>query len=114
MSDVGVRQRREHLRFALESRRALRVADEVLRQDLQRDVALKFRSARAIDLPMPPAPSSEITSYAPTRVPLARGIGGADYTRVSTLTLTHGAIECAPDQEAARRAIPFLTQDYSG
>src|SRR5438093_572334 len=42
-------QRGEELHFAFESRDALRVADEGLGQDLDRDLARKLRVARAID-----------------------------------------------------------------
>ena len=43
-------ERREHLRLARESRQPIRVAREQLGQDLERDVAIEFRVARAIDL----------------------------------------------------------------
>jgi hypothetical protein len=47
--DVGVIQGRERLGFALEPRDAVGVSREVLGQDLQRNVAIELRIARAID-----------------------------------------------------------------
>jgi hypothetical protein len=44
-------QRREHLRFAPEARQALQIDRERIGQDLERDVAIELRVARAIDLP---------------------------------------------------------------
>ena len=41
-------ERREQLRFALEARHAVGVRRERRRQDLQRDVAIQLRVARAI------------------------------------------------------------------
>jgi hypothetical protein len=43
-------QRGEHLRFALETRHALGVCGEALRQDFERDVATQLRVARPIHL----------------------------------------------------------------
>ena len=43
-------ERREDLRFALEAREPIRIGRERVRQDLQRDVAIQLRVARAIDL----------------------------------------------------------------
>ena len=43
-------QRRECLRFAREARQAIRIARDGLWQDLQRDLAIQLRIARAIDL----------------------------------------------------------------
>ena len=48
--DVRMIQRREHLRFALEAGEAIGIARERVRQDLQRDLAIQLRVARAIDL----------------------------------------------------------------
>ena len=48
--DVRMVQRREGLGFALESRDALGISGEQLRQDLDRDVAIEPRVARTIDL----------------------------------------------------------------
>ncbi len=50
MRDVGVVQRREHLRLAAEAREPFGVARDELRQDFQRDVAMEFRVAGAVDL----------------------------------------------------------------
>ena len=49
-ADVRMVQRREHLRFALEAREAIGIGGEGVRQDLDRDVAIELRVARAIDL----------------------------------------------------------------
>ena len=49
-ADVRMVQRGEHLRFALEAREAIRIARERVGQDLQRDVAIQLRIARAIHL----------------------------------------------------------------
>ena len=46
----GMIQRRERLRFALEAGEPLGVAGERVGQDLDRDVAIQLRVARAIDL----------------------------------------------------------------
>ena len=48
--DVGMIQRGEHLRFALEPRDAFGVGRERVRQNLDRDRSAKLRIARAIDL----------------------------------------------------------------
>ena len=48
--DVRMIQRREDLRFALEAREAIGIVRERVRQDLDRDVAIQLRVARAIDL----------------------------------------------------------------
>lgn len=45
-----VTQRREHFRFALKARDSLRVGNEELRQDLDCDLAIESRVARAIHL----------------------------------------------------------------
>ena len=49
-ADVGMVQRREHPRLALEAREPIRVARERARQDLDRDVAPELRVARAVHL----------------------------------------------------------------
>ena len=51
--DIGVVQRREQLRLALESRDAIRVGHESVGEDLDRDVATELGVARAIDLAHP-------------------------------------------------------------
>ena len=48
--DIGMVQRREQLRLALESRDAIRVGHKGVGEDLDRDVATELRVARAIDL----------------------------------------------------------------
>ena len=47
MRDVGMIQRRERLRFAREPRQPVGVAGEGVGQDLQRDIAIELRIARA-------------------------------------------------------------------
>ena len=48
--DVRMIQRGQHLGFAVEARKPLRIAGEGLWQNLDRDLALQLRVARAIDL----------------------------------------------------------------
>ena len=50
LRDVGMIERREQTRFALEPREAIGAAGECARQDFDRDVAPELRVARAIDL----------------------------------------------------------------
>ena len=57
-ADVGMIQRREHPRLALEACEPIRVARERTGQDLDRDVAPELRVVRRYTSPMPPAPSS--------------------------------------------------------
>ena len=49
-ADVRMIQRGQRLRFALEAREPLGIGDEQLGQDLDRDVAIELRVARAIHL----------------------------------------------------------------
>ncbi len=49
-ADVGMAERRQHLRFALETGEPLGIVGERFRQDLQRDVAAKLRIPGAIHL----------------------------------------------------------------
>ena len=51
-TDVRMVERREHLRFALETGEAIGIARERIGQDLQRDVAIRA-SYRARDTPRP-------------------------------------------------------------
>ena len=48
--DVRVIERRQHLRFAREARQPLGIGGERLRQDLERDLAIEPRVARAVHL----------------------------------------------------------------
>ena len=61
--DVGMIQRREGLRFALEAREAVGVVRERVGQDLDRDVAIQLacRVARYTS-PMPPSPIGAVIS----------------------------------------------------
>ena len=68
-ADVGMIERRQHLRFAAEPREPLGIVRDIGQQDFQRDVAIELRSARAIHLAHPPAPSGAEISYGPRRAP---------------------------------------------
>ena len=59
----GVVQRRQDLRFPLESREAIGIVGERLRQDFHYDVAIERRIARPDTSPMPPAPMADRISY---------------------------------------------------
>ena len=48
--DVGMVERRQHLRFAVEARQSLRVVGEDVRENFDRDVTVQLRVARPIDL----------------------------------------------------------------
>ena len=48
--DVGVVERREHLRFAMEARQSLGIVGEEIGQDLDRDVAVQLGVMGTIDL----------------------------------------------------------------
>jgi hypothetical protein len=50
MRNIGVVKRSERLRFARESRQAIGVAGESVRQDLQRDIPIEFRVTGSVDL----------------------------------------------------------------
>ena len=50
LRDVRMIERREDLRFALEAGETIGIVGEDVRKDLDRDVALQLRVARAIDL----------------------------------------------------------------
>jgi hypothetical protein len=50
LRDVGMVQRRERLRLALEAGQALRVEGEAIRQDLDRDITIEPGIAGAVDL----------------------------------------------------------------
>jgi len=60
-TDVGMVERRQHARFALEAGASIGIADKGGRQDLDRDVAPEPRVAGAIDLAIPPAPIRSCT-----------------------------------------------------
>jgi hypothetical protein len=49
----GVIERREQLRFALESREAIRIEGEDSWQHFQRDVSIELRVARSMDFAHP-------------------------------------------------------------
>ena len=70
--DVRMVERRQHVRFALETREAIGVVHERIRQDLDGHIAAEPRIARGYTSPIPPAPMSATTSYAPSRTPGAR------------------------------------------
>jgi hypothetical protein len=58
----GVIQRCEQFGFAVEACEAIGILRELARQRLDRHVAAELRVARAIDLPMPPAPMRPMIS----------------------------------------------------
>ena len=62
LRDVRMVQRCKHFGFTLEPRKPFRIGDERLGQNFQRNVALQLRIARAVDLPIPPAPMGAMTS----------------------------------------------------
>ena len=64
-ADVGMVERREQVRFALESRDAVGIGGEGTRKDLERYVAVEPGIARAITSPMPPAPRSDTSRRSP-------------------------------------------------
>ena len=72
-ADVGVVQRREDLGFALEASEPLWVVGEQVREDLRATSRSSFVSRARTTMPMPPAPSSPVTSYGPSRSPALRG-----------------------------------------
>ena len=56
LRDVGMVQRGEHLRLALEAGEAFGIVGERLGQDFDRDVAIELRVARPIHLSHPASP----------------------------------------------------------
>ena len=50
MRDIGMVERGQDLRFALEARQSLRIGGEDFRQDFERNVAIQLRVAGAVDL----------------------------------------------------------------
>ena len=67
-------ERREDVRFALESRDALGISRKELRKNFDGDLAVQSRIRARYTSPMPPAPRAPITSYGPILVPLFNGI----------------------------------------
>jgi hypothetical protein len=65
-------QRGERLRFALEAREAVGVMGERVGENLDGNVPVEPRIARAKDSPIPPAPIAATISYDPRRAPGAR------------------------------------------
>ena len=58
----GMIERGEHLRFACEPREPVGVAGERVGQDLERDIAIELRVARAIHLAHPARADLAMTS----------------------------------------------------
>src|SRR6187402_194893 len=54
--DVRMRQRRDGFGFAIEARQPLRITRDGFRKNLDRDVSIESRIARAIDLSHPAGP----------------------------------------------------------
>ena len=50
VGDVGMIERRQHLRFTVEPRQSLRIAGEHVRQNFYRDFTLQLEVARTIHL----------------------------------------------------------------
>jgi hypothetical protein len=67
--DVGMVQRRQHLRFPREAGEALGVLGEEVRQDREGDVAIELPVARAVTSPSPPAPRLPVMTNGPIRAP---------------------------------------------
>ncbi len=88
--DVRMVERRERLGFPLEPRQALVVVCEFLRENLDRNVAVKLRIAGAVDLSMPPLPIGEAISYGPRRVP-AGSVTGTIYQDGDVTSYFHSA-----------------------
>ena len=73
--DVRMVQRREHLRLSREARHPLGVERELRGQHLDRDIASESACrGRDSTSPIPPAPISEVISYAPRRVPSCKAM----------------------------------------
>ena len=84
--DVGMIERREDFRFALESREAFAIVGDIGGQDLDRHFALQLRIARAIDLAH--AAGAELADDFVHADPLTRGEGHwgcADYSVLNVL-----------------------------
>ena len=62
MPDIGVVQRREHLRLALKARQPIRVRCERFWQDLEGHVPVERGVTGLVDLAMPPSPILAETS----------------------------------------------------
>ena len=67
--NARVGQRSDGARLGLETLSHGRIDSDVIRHHLDGDVALEPNVARPIDVPMPPDPSGDITSYCARRVP---------------------------------------------
>ena len=66
--DVGVIERGEHFRLALEPGMYLRVVPEPVRQELQRHITLQPRVRRAVHNAHPALAKGMAISYGPRRV----------------------------------------------
>jgi hypothetical protein len=72
LADVGVIDRRDRHRFATKALARLRVRGRLLRQQLDRDLALEARVQGTIHDAHPPVPSVDRISYGPSRAPAGR------------------------------------------
>ena len=97
-------QRRQHFRFALEPRHALRVSGKRLGKDFQRHLAPERRSRARYTSPIPPAPRSPQISYCPSLLPAAIPISGA--------IITQGIL--CPNIHGCDYALSFLRSDRRG
>ena len=89
--DVMMAEGGERLRLAIESREPIRIAGELIGQDLDRDVAIEASVMREIDAPIPPSPSCLTISSEPTRVPGSRDMGWGNYTVKGVALTTSGS-----------------------
>ena len=71
--DVGMVERSEQPRLALESGAAVGIAQEGFREDLDRDVTPERAVAGTVHLAHAPGPSGERISYGPSHEPAACG-----------------------------------------
>ena len=111
-------QRGERVRFAREAREAFRILREGLGEDLQRDVALQFRVARAIHLAHGARTKGcDGSSYGPRRAPGGRATRLRDYSgheACARFARAEGALalraaRCAHSQRLAS----FVSRDRS-
>ena len=84
--DVGMRERRDGTRFALEARASIGILRDVGGSTLMATSRPSRASRARYTSPIPPAPSGATISYGPRRVPADRGMGDADSRRI---TLRH-------------------------
>ena len=87
--DERMIQRREHARFALEPRQPVRIVDDRVGKDLDRDLALEARIARAVDLAHPTS-AERADDFVGTETG-ASGVSGHGLERLSCLESSGGS-----------------------